>query len=77
MMIAPVLFRKENESASLQECYRIRRELMEDLIAYEDMDPEERKGNTLPSPETIYHMNNLYLKEICELIEEKQNEDTD
>ncbi len=74
MMISPETFRDMHENKSLETLYRIRRELMDDIIYFEDHPEEE--NFMLPSRETVYVMNNLYLKEICTLIEEKLN-DTD
>lgn len=72
MMISPETFRKQNINLSLEELYKVRRELMEDMIYYEDH-PEE-KSYIMPSNETVYMVNNLYLMEICKLIEEKLKE---
>ena len=73
MMISPDTFRKMHENDSLEECYRIRRELMNDLIEFED-DESAREIYMMPSPETFYVINNLYLIEICRLIEKKLEE---
>ncbi|MBQ1299990.1 MAG: hypothetical protein IIY51_06125 [Erysipelotrichaceae bacterium] len=72
MMISPETFRKQNINLSLEELYKVRRELMEDMIYYEDHPDEEEF--MLPSRETVYMVNNLYLMEICKLIEEKLKE---
>lgn len=73
MMISPDTFREMHENDSLEECYRIRRELMDDLIEFEDNE-SARETYMMPSPETFYVINNLYLIEICRLIEKKLDE---
>ena len=45
---------------------------MEELLRYEYNEVPSTEYRILPSPETIYNMNNLYLMKICELIEEKR-----
>lgn len=71
MMIDPATFRHEYEDKTLEECYRVRRDIIDAICRYEDGDISDREKYMLPSPKTIYDMNNLNLKEICELIEEK------
>lgn len=84
MMLSPEVFRTANESKTLEECYQIRREIMEELLKYEYNEVPGTEYLIMPSPETIYNINNLYLMKICELIEEKlevieddQNEESD
>ena len=72
MMISPETFRIQNVNLSLEELYKVRRKLMKDMIYYEDH-PEE-KSYIMPSNETVYMVSNLYLMEICKLIEEKMKE---
>ena len=69
MMISPETFRDINCGKSLDQLYQIRRELMEDLIDFEDNYTGE--SHMLPVPETRYVINNLYLMEICKLIQDK------
>ena len=71
MMNAPAAFRYEYEDKTLEECYQARRDIIDAICRYEDGDIPDREKYMLPSPKTIYEMNNLYLKEVCELIEEK------
>ena len=66
MMISPETFRDMHKNKSLETLYKIRRELMRDIIYFEDH-PEEEDFMS-PSRETVYVMNNLYLLEICKLI---------
>ena len=70
MMLSPESFRKMYEEKSLDECYKVRRELMEEIIEFED-NPDDI-DYMLPSRETVYAVNNLYLIEICKLIEENR-----
>ena len=72
MMISPESFRERYENSTLEECYKIRRELMNEMIEFEDN--EDTEVHFLPSPETRYVINNLYLIEICRLIEKKLDE---
>lgn len=74
MMISPESFRMMHENDTLENCYRIRRELMDDIIEFED-DESAREDHMLPSSETVYVINNLYLIEICKLIEKKLYEE--
>ena len=74
MMLSPEAFKAEYESKTLEECYQIRKEIMEELLRYEYNEVPGNEYLILPSPETIYNMNNLYLIKICELIEEKKEE---
>lgn len=74
MMIAPETFRDFHKEDSLELCKAVRRELMESILQYEYNEVPKDEYYVMPSPETIYHMNNLYLIEICKLIEEKLNE---
>ncbi len=70
MMISPAAFRHQYEDKTLEECYQVRRDIIDAICKFED-DDEEIELYILPPPITVYNMNNLYLKEICELIEEK------
>ena len=70
MMISPESFRRMHENDTLEDCYHIRRELMDDMIEFED-NVSFTDVSMLPSPETAYDINNLYLIEICKLIEKK------
>ena len=72
-MISPESFREEYEHSTLEECYKVRRELMDDIIAFEDNE-SAKEVYMMPSPETRYVINNLYLIEICRLIEKKLDE---
>ena len=74
MMLSPEAFKEMNKDKSLEDCYLIRRELMEDLLRYDYNEVPGTEYLIMPSPETIYNMNNLYLMKICELIEEKKEE---
>ena len=84
MMLSPEAFKSTNENKTLEECYQIRRKIMEELLRYEYNEVPGTEYLIMPSPATIYNMNNLYLMKICELIEEKvevieddQNEESD
>ena len=74
MMISPESFREMYENSTLEECYKVRRDLMDEMIEFEDNE-DARETSFLPSPETFYVINNLYLIEICRLIEKKLYEE--
>lgn len=74
MMLSPEAFKSANENKTLEECYQIRREIMEELLRYEYNEVSGTECLIMPSPETIYKMNNTYLMKICEIIEEKLDE---
>ena len=74
MMISPETFKDMNKDKTLEECYQIRKEIMEELLRYDYSEVPGTEYLISPSPETIYVMNNLYLMKICELIEEKIEE---
>jgi len=67
--MSPESFKEMQAGKSLEELYEIRREIMEDLIDFEDN--YDGKFEFFPSPETRYIVNNLYLIKVCELISEK------
>ena len=73
MMLPVQTVRDAFSRKTLEECYRIRREIMRDLIDFEDHGTGEESRNTDLFPETVHAMNNLYLAEICRLIEEKES----
>ena len=75
MMISPEMFREMHEKDSLEECYKVRREIMGEIIDYESSEELVSEYVMNPSPEVIYSINNLYLIEICKLIEEKKYKD--
>ena len=74
MMLSPEAFKSANENKTLEECYQIRREIMEELLRYEYTEVSGTEYLIIPSPETIYNMNNTYLLKISEIIEEKLDE---
>ena len=74
MMISPETFKDMNKGKTLEECYQIRKEIMEELLRYDYSEVPGTEYLISPSPETIYVMNNQYLMKICELIEEKKEE---
>ena len=47
---------------------------MEELLRYEYTEVSGTEYLIMPSPETIYNMNNTYLMKISEIIEEKLDE---
>ena len=76
MMISPEGFRKELENKTIEELIVKRTKLFNELVEYENrhiMNNEEYSEEEIvkPSPETVYNMNNLYLKEVTDLLLEK------
>lgn len=77
MMIDPISFRKALEDVSLDKIIKERDKIIREIRRYEKGKiPEEDYGMS-PSPETVYMMNNLYLAELCNLINEKNKETDD
>ncbi|MBE6509632.1 MAG: hypothetical protein E7Z77_09535 [Methanobrevibacter sp.] len=74
MMVDPVSFRKALENATLKEIIKERDKLIREIRRYEKGKILEEECWASPSPEMIYFMNNLYLAELCYLINEKDEE---
>lgn len=71
MMIDPVTFRKSLENATLEELIKKRDELILEIRRYEK-DKDLMEDNIIePTPKFVYMMNNEYLSEVCNLINEK------
>lgn len=77
MMVGPGYYTEKFKDKSLQELVIERNKLIESLNRYENRkilnDTKEILPEDMvkPSPQTIYHCQNEYLKEITELIIEK------
>lgn len=74
MMISPPLFRKQFEDAPLKKIIRERDKIIRDLRKYEKGKIPEGEYYRDPSPDVVYYCNNLYLGELCFLINEKSKE---
>ena len=74
-MIDPETFRKEFEEAPLDEIIKERDKLIREISRYEKGKIPVEDYLMLPSPETVYYCNNLYLAELCYLINEKSREE--
>lgn len=71
MMFDPVTFKKGFENETLEEIIKERDNIIRAIRRYEkDKIPEEEYYMD-PSPEFVYYCNNLYLAELCYLINEK------
>ena len=77
MMIDPVTFRKALEDAPLDEIIKERDKLIREIRRYEKGKIPEEDYCMCPSPGTVYYCNNLYLAELCYLINEKSKEEDD
>ena len=74
MMIDPVNFRKALENEPLDKIIKERDELIREIRRYEKGKILDEDYMMDSSPEVIYRMNNLYLAELCYLINEKSKE---
>ena len=74
-MIDPVTFRKALENATLKEIIKERDNLIREIRRYEKGKISEDEYCMDPSPEWVYCCNNLYLAELCYLINEKIKEE--
>lgn len=88
MMVSPESYRKEYASLTLKELIKERNELLEEMHEYEDTYILNKLPDLLPSilpddaiidpsPEVVYSCDNLYLKEITDLIIEKLDEENE
>lgn len=71
MMISPDAYRNNFEKASLKEILKERDALIREIRRYEKGKIPEEDYLIIPDPETVYLCNNLYLAELCYLIEHK------
>ena len=74
MMIDPVTFRKGLEDAPLDRIIKERDQIIREIRRYEKGKIPEEDYMMDPSPEVVYYCNNLYLAELCFLINEKRNQ---
>jgi len=77
-MISPDSYKRDNESKSIEELVLQRGRLYSEIADYEkkhiiNKEPFEYDEVAKPSAKDIYNMDNLYLKEITDLIIEKNN----
>lgn len=78
MMVSPESFKKNNEEKTLKELINVKNSLLEEITAYEtrkilvDNPIFTDDDMVKPSPQLRYRMNLDYLKEILELISEKE-----
>ena len=70
-MIDPKSFRERFENATLDEIIKERDKLIREIRRYEKGKISLEELSRCPSPETVYYCNNLYLAELCYLINEK------
>ena len=77
MMIHPKTFREEFEHATLEELIKERDVLIREIRRYETGKIPLDELLTFPSLDTVYHCNNLYLPELCYLINEKSKEEVE
>lgn len=76
-MLHPKDYRKEFEAASLKKILQERDRIIEFMHAYENNKLPKKYYERDPSPKIVYLTNVDYLKEICELIKiKKQEEDS-
>lgn len=70
-MIDPKTFRNQYEDATLEEIIKERDKLIREIRRYEKGKIPKEDYMIDPSPEVVYYCNNLYLAELCHLINEK------
>lgn len=70
-MIDPKTFRNQYEDATLEEIIKERDKLIREIHRYEKGKIPKEDYMMDPSPEVVYYCNNLYLAELCHLINEK------
>ena len=77
MMISPEGYINRIKDKSYSELLVERDELLAEIREFENNkeEPSLPEFQILPSPETRYQMNLLYLSELCKLIEEKYSEE--
>lgn len=71
MMIDPTAFREAYKNATLEEIIKERDKLIREIRRYEKGKIPKEDYMMDPSPEVVYYCNNLYLAELCHLINEK------
>lgn len=70
-MIDPKTFRNQYKDATLEEIIKERDKLIREIRRYEKGKIPKEDYMMDPSPEVVYYCNNLYLAELCHLINEK------
>lgn len=74
MMLNPNDYRKEFEDASLKKVLQERDRIIDFMHDFENNKLPKKYYERDPSPEVVYTTNIDYLKEICDLIKVKRNE---
>lgn len=72
-MIDPKSFKKSLEDESLDKIIRERDKIIREIRRFEKNRIPIEDYAMSPSPETVYYCNQLYLAEICYLINEKRS----
>lgn len=75
MMIDPKSFRQQFEDASLDKIIKERDKIIRQIRKYEKGKIPQEEYLRCPSPDIEYYCNNLYLAELCYLINEKNKEE--
>ena len=68
-MISPETYAEQYKDMSYEELLPVRDELIQDIWKFEKS--EDKGGDYLPSPKTIYQVYLEYLGKLCELITDK------
>lgn len=76
-MMSHGMVRYQYEDAPLKEIIKERDKIIRQIRRYEKGKIPEEDYCIDPSPEVVYYCNNLYLAELCYLINEKNKEDAD
>lgn len=75
MMIGPEIFKESHRHKSLEEIIKVRDSLIREIRRYEREGPEDTEITMDPGPDVVYYCNLSYLSEICDLIQEKIQEE--
>lgn len=74
-MIGPEIFKESHRHKSLEEIIKVRDSLIREIRRYEREGPEDTEITMDPGPDVVYYCNLSYLSEICDLIQEKIQEE--
>ena len=77
MMIDPLTFKKEFENAPLIKIIKERDKIIREIRKYEKGKIPKEEYFIDPNPEVVYYCNNLYLAELCYLINEKSKKEVE
>ena len=71
MMVSPEIYMSFLKDKNYEELVKERDNLIDEIKEYEERSDELIKMCIIPSKETIYKYNHMYLSKVCELLSEK------